>query len=255
MSASLSGMGSNGRGGGSQQREGKCLWRLGNVVNIVPLVPVICFDWGSGEIRRTGGQGSDCEEAIMPPGHRESESESMGEEVLIHFHAGKKQLKVQGWLLTNQLPQICVWFHRAEGWCRNIKDWQGLSSQAARKSAEWKPLGPDDGINSFAQIPSLWVNSVLVLSRGGSAGVAGVGSWLPGLVQAPEFTGRPQEADKPTDALTCWKEKGKRPRKCLQPSKLVRRGMSYVNTSLSAKVYYLILPAQLSNYNRCQALS
>lgn len=26
---------------------------------------------------------------IMPPGHRESESESVGEEVLIHIHAGK----------------------------------------------------------------------------------------------------------------------------------------------------------------------
>lgn len=59
------------------------------MVSIVPLVPVICFDWGSGEIRRTGGQGSDREEAIMPPGHRESESESVGEEVLIHIHAGK----------------------------------------------------------------------------------------------------------------------------------------------------------------------
>lgn len=86
-------------------------------------------------------------------------------------------------------------------------------------------------------------------------GVAGVGSWLPGLVQAPEFTGRPQEADKPTDTRTCWKENCRRPRKYLQTSKVVRRGMLYVNTNLGAKVHYLIRPAQLSNYNRCQALS
>lgn len=42
----------NGKEGGFQQRVEECLWRLGSVMSIVPLVSVICFVWGSGEIRQ-----------------------------------------------------------------------------------------------------------------------------------------------------------------------------------------------------------
>lgn len=38
---------------------------------------------------------------------------------------------------------------------------------------------------------------------------------LPGLVQAPEFAGRPQEADKSKEAWMWWKEHCQRSRKCL----------------------------------------
>lgn len=41
---------------------------------------------------------------------------------------------------------------------------------------------------------------------------------LPGLVQAFEFAGRPQEADKPKEAWTWWKEHCQRLRKCWKPS-------------------------------------
>lgn len=142
------------------------------MVSTVPLVPVICFDWGSGEIRRTGGQGSDHEEPIMPPGHKESESESVGEKVLIHIHARKT---VQSTRLVADKSVTSDWclIPQGRGVLQKYQGGQGLSSQAARKSAEWTPLGPDGGINSFAQISSLWVNRGLFLSEGGSAG----GSW------------------------------------------------------------------------------
>lgn len=142
------------------------------MVSIVPLVPVICFDWGSGEIRRTGGQGLDREEAIIPPGHRESESESVGEEALIHIHPGKTAQSTRPVADKSVASNLCL-IPQGRGVMQKYHGRQGLSSQAARKSAEWKPLGPDDGINSFAQISSLWVNSGLFLSGGGSAG----GSW------------------------------------------------------------------------------
>lgn len=71
---------------------------------------------------------------------------------------------------------------------------------------------------------------------------------LPGLVQAPEFTGRPQEAAICKEAQTWWKEHCQRSRTYLKPSSVVRWGISY-HTNLRAEVLYLIFFPQLVSYS------
>lgn len=106
-----------------------------------------------------------------------------------------------------------------------------------RKSAEWKPLESDYGINSFAQSSILWGNTGLFLREGSPAG--GRWCWLPrqkytlGLCSLLSSQADHKKLTNPKrhkrGGNSTVKAKG-----MSETKSVVRQGMSYININLRA---------------------